>query len=388
MQISDSLALDASGLKLTRDGYLIGDAKVARAGNVQQYLGYELGMTGDDANKMFGVYRDPDAVFDRDSMLSLAGRPVTRDHPPEGVNASNWKDLAIGQVGGVIRKDGEHVVAPMAIMDAKAAKEVADGARSLSAGYTCDVQREEGVAADGTPYQFKQTGPIRFNHVAYLPNNNPRAGNTRIGDDSSARTPNRKDNTPMTKSVIIDGKQHEVTDEVAAHLAKLTADNKAQSDTLKDAVAQIDAAKTVIATAKADREAAEKAAADAKADADKAEAAKKATADVQKTAEQLIDTMEKAKKLVPALDVKGKTADAIKKEAVSQKLGDKAVEGKDAAFFDAAFTMLTADAAKGDPVADALKAGTQTVADEGDKAFNDYVAGLSKAWQTPVAKAN
>src|SRR5690606_28908750 len=182
MQINDFVPIDASGLKFTKDGYLVGDAKIARAGNVQDYLGKEIGLTGDDANKVFGVYRDPEAVFDQDSMLSLAGRPVTRDHPAGGVNATNWKDLAKGQVGGVIRRDGDHVVAPMAIMDAVAAKEVHNGARSLSAGYTAEIIADAGVSPEGVPYQFKQSGPIRFNHVAYLPDNNPRAGNTRIGD--------------------------------------------------------------------------------------------------------------------------------------------------------------------------------------------------------------
>ncbi|MDR2881451.1 MAG: DUF2213 domain-containing protein [Azoarcus sp.] len=192
MLFQDSLTLDASGLTRTRDGYLIGDARVSRAGNVQQYLGRELGLTGDDAAKVFGVFRDPDAVFDEGSMMSLAGRPVTRGHPEGAVTADNWKELAKGQVAGVIRKDGEHVVAPMAIMDAAAAAEVERGARSLSAGYTCELIADSGTAATGEAYQFRQS-KIRFNHVAYLPDNNPRAGNTRIGDD----------NTSGEKSIIL-----------------------------------------------------------------------------------------------------------------------------------------------------------------------------------------
>ncbi|MDG4870592.1 DUF2213 domain-containing protein, partial [Guyparkeria sp. 1SP6A2] len=57
--------------------------------------------------------------------------------------------------------------------------------RALSAGYTVDIERADGVAPDGTPYQYKQSGELRFNHVAYLPGNNPRAGNTRIGDQGA-----------------------------------------------------------------------------------------------------------------------------------------------------------------------------------------------------------
>lgn len=370
---------EVSGTRRTADGYLVAEARVARGDNIQLYYGHEIGEG--KPNQEFRVYRPADEVFRADSLSTYSNKPVTLGHPAIGVTPDNFRQEGVGHVGSEVIRDGEFVKVPLVVMDGNTIKAIESGTREISMGYDCELVMQPGVTADGREYDAYQKN-IRINHLAVVPAG--RAGpQCRIGD-SSARTPQQKD-TPMTKTVTIDGKQHEVADDVAAHLAKLQADNKAQADTLKDAVAQIDAAKTVIATAKADREAAEKAAADAKALADKAEADKKATADVQKTAAELIDTMEKAKKLVPAIDVKGKSASDIKKEAVAKKLGDKAVEGKDAAFFDAAFTMLTADAG-GDPVADALKAGTQTVADEGDKAFNDYKANLSKAWQTPVAK--
>lgn len=378
IEFSDAVAI--SGTRTTNDGYLVADCRVARTG-IQEYMGYELG-DGKDASKVYRIYRPEDEVFKKDALQSYAYRPITLGHPPEGVTADNWKKEAIGTVGGDVARDGDYIRVPMMIADSGAIKSIADGTRQISMGYSCSLDWTPGTAPDGTAYDAIQRD-LRMNHAAIVPAG--RAGpECRLGDASRARTSNQKDNTTMTKTVTIDGKEHQVTDEVAAHLAKLQADNKAQADTLKDAVTQIDAAKVVIAAAKTDREAAEKAAADAKALSDKAAADKKATEDVQKTAAELIDTMEKAKRLVPALDVKGKSADAIKKEAVSQKLGDKAVEGKDAAFFDAAFVMLTKDT--GDPVADALKGGPSVVADAGDKAFLDYKAELSKAWQTPVAK--
>lgn len=379
-QIEFSDAVAVSGTRMTNDGYLVADCRVARTG-IQEYMGYELG-PDKQSDKSYRIYRPEDEVFKKDALQSYAYRPITMGHPPEGVTADNWKKEAIGTVGGDVARDGDYIRVPMMIADANAIKSISDGTRQISMGYSCSLDWTPGTAPDGTAYDAIQRD-LRMNHAAIVPAG--RAGpECRLGDSSRARTSQQKD-TPMTKTVTIDGKSYEVADDAVAAIAKLQADNKAQADTLKDAVTQIDAAKEVIKTAKADREAAEKAAADAKADADKAEAAKKATADVQKTAAELIDTMEKAKKAVPDLDVKGKTSDAIKKEVVSKKLGDKAVEGKDAAFFDAAFVMLTADAGKGDPVADALKAGSTTVADE-DKAFTDYKASLSTAWQTPVAK--
>lgn len=366
MQISDSLALDASGLKLTRDGYLVGDAKVARAGNVQQYYGHEIGVVGADASKLFGVYRDPDAVFDRDSMMSLAGRPVTRDHPRDGVNADNWKNLAIGQVGGVIRKDGEHVVAPMAIMDAAAAKEVSEGARSLSAGYTCTLIADEGVAADGTPYQYKQTGPIRFNHVAYLPNNNPRAGNTRIGDQ--LRTTQQQKDAANMKTVTIDGKAFEVTDEAAAAIQKLQADTKS---TLSEAGPVLDQARALIADLKGKQEAADKAVADSKAEAEEAKKAVPSADAIAKMVSDLAAVVDAAKAIAPDLDTKGLTADAVKAAAVKAVLGEDALKDKDAAYVSAAFDLIGRNANDADPVRAAIKSGVKT-GDARTKAFDEF----------------
>lgn len=346
MQITDSLTLDASGLTLTRDGFLVGDARVSRAGNVQQYLGSELGLTGDDATKLFGVYRDPDVVFDSASMMSLAGRPVTRGHPETPVTASNWRDLAKGQMGGVIRRDGEHVVAPMAIMDAQAVAEVGKGARSLSAGYTVDVVPSVGTAADGTPYQFKQAGQLRFNHVAYLPDNNPRAGNTRIGDANRdgawgssladrSMPLNHGDRHMALKTIIVDGLPVETTDAGEAAVNKL----KGLLDTSAKALTDAQAKHTADLAAK-DAELATK-------DAEIADLKTKvldATAIDALVADRSA-VVSKAKALAPTLDTAGKSNLDIKRAV----LGD-AVKDKSDAYVDAAFDLKTADVKGQDPL--------------------------------------
>lgn len=380
MKITDSLTLDASGLSLTRDGYLVGDAKVARAGNVQAYLGSEIGLTGEDAGKTFGVYRDPDVVFDEKSMLSLAGRPVTRGHPSGGVTADNWKSLAVGQVGGVIRRDGEHVVAPMAIMDAAAAKEVASGARALSAGYTVDITADAGTAPDGTPYQFRQSGELRFNHVAYLPDNNPRAGNTRIGDgtaDDAKRgrfaplTPDGKDigmaDTPM-KTVVL-GDQ---AVQVAASDAQLAEAYKAST------AKQLSDAKTAHDAAIAAKDA-ELAARDAQIDALKAKIVDGAALDALVAARSAL--IAKAKAIAPAVLTDGKSAEEIRKAAVVAVKG-AAMADKSEAYIAAAFDLL-ADAAPADPAAKALADMAGKTVTNADDAYAARSKTLSDAWKTP-----
>ncbi|TAA11293.1 DUF2213 domain-containing protein [Pseudoxanthomonas winnipegensis] len=381
MHITDCLTLDASGLAFTRDGFLIGDAKVSRAGNVQQYLGRELGLTGDDASRVFGVYRDPATVFDEDSMRSLVGRPVTRGHPPNGVTADNWKELTVGQVGGRVVRDGEHVVAPMAIMDAAAAKEVHGGARALSAGYTCQIVEDAGTAPDGTEYQFRQAGPLRFNHVAYLPDNNPRAGNTRIGDawatptadqasTGGGRAPGGKDrgdnnppkrNTPMsdTKTVLVDGLSVVTTDAGAQAIEKLQK--------------QIADGATAHATALAAKDA-EIAKRDA--EIDKLKGQVLSDAEIDKRAAARADLVTKAKSLHDA-DYTGKSDLEIRKAVLVAKLGDAAIAGKSEAYIDARFdALLDAIPPRRDQVVAALDAARSRQTPVQDNGYSAWVAGL------------
>lgn len=370
IRVADSLTVDASGLVLTKDGYLVGDAKIARAGNVQEYYGRELGLTGDDAGKVFGVYRDPDIVFNKDSMRSLAGRPITRNHPSEEVNARNWKDLAKGSVGGTISRDGEHVVASMAIMDAAAVDELVanPGARALSAGYTVDIAKEDGTSPDGTPYQYKQTGELRFNHVAYLPDNNPRAGNTRIGDkgnpDSNQPAQTTKDEgghmADNLRKVLVDGLQVETTEagEVAINALKAkVADSADRLTAANDAHAASIAAKDSEIAAK-----------DAEIQKLKESSLTDAALDAKVAARS--DLIASAKK-VADLDYTGKSEAEIRKLAVAKKFGDAAIADKSDAYVEARFDIAVADSAK-DPVREAFKDNGRTPTNLNDaKALED-----------------
>ena len=368
MQICDALTLDASGLSLSRDGYLVGQARVSKAGNVQRYFGAELGLIGDNATKMFGVYRDPETVFDEDSMLSLAGRPVTRNHPDVLVTAANWKDLAVGHVGGKIARDGDHVVASLAIMDRAAAKEVQDGAKSLSAGYTVDVIADEGMTADGTPYQFRQVGPLRFNHVAYLPDNNPRAGDTRFSDgapwgfgsNSRPEGHSRKQHGDAemadTLNVVIGDKAIPLApahaQDLKDHLQSL---NKALADAQAahdKALGAKDAEITKLTTER-----------------DEAKAAIVTGDALDALAAKRTAVLDAAKRVAPNLDPKGLSDAALRRAAVTAAKGEDAVKDRSDDYVEALFDGLAADA-KVDPVRDSFGTPRQTAANDGwDAAF-------------------
>lgn len=375
MEFRDSLTLDAAGLKLTKDGFLVGEARVSRAGNVQVYYGSELGLTGDAAGKPFGVFRDPDVVFENDSMASLAGRPVTRGHPSAGVDAKNWRDLAKGQMGGTVRRDGEHVVASMAIMDAEAVKEIEAGARSLSAGYTVSLVADEGVAEDGTPFSFRQAGPLRFNHVAYLPDNNPRAGNTRFGDAAAPwgaspihdHQPNKEPSMADLTTVVVGDSAVQIA---ASDAAKLDAFKATVKQSLTDA-------ETKHATALAAKDA-ELAKRDATIDDLKTKVV--TDADLDKRVQARADLISLASVIAKDVKTVGLSDADIRKNVVIAKRGD-AVKDKSAAYFDAAFDILAEDAAKtADPVARALADGkpANLTNDNGQAAYEQR---LSTAWK-------
>lgn len=377
MALSDKATI--SGTRKTADGYLVTEARVARGGNIQDYYGSEIGHA--DASRVFKVYRPENEIFKRDALASFAHKPVTMGHPANGVSPETWRKDAVGSIGSEVVRDGEFVRVPMVIMDAQAIADIESGVREISMGYDCELVMEAGTTKDGRAYDAYQRGH-RMNHAAIVEVG--RAGpQCRIGDQS--RTPHQQQkDTPAMKTVTIDGKATEVTDEVAAHIAKLTADADTAKKVATDSVDVLDQAKTLLADLKSQKADADKAVADAKAEAKAAKDAVNADA-IHAAAAELATVIDSAKVIAPDLDVKGKTVAAIKKDAVAKKLGDERVKDKSEDAIGAMFDLLSVAAADADPVARAIQSAVKT-GDAGDKAFNDYRAGLSTAWQTPVAK--
>lgn len=370
MALSDKAII--GGTRKTADGYLVTEARVARGGNIQDYYGSEIGHA--DTSRVFKVYRPENEIFKRDALASFAHKPVTMGHPANGVSPETWRKDAVGSIGSEVVRDGEFVRVPMVIMDAQAIADIESGVREISMGYDCELVMEAGTTKDGRAYDAYQRGH-RMNHAAIVEVG--RAGpQCRIGDQS--RTPKQQKDTPAMKTVTHDGKSYEVADDVAAVITKLQADAKGTLDTLKDGLAVFDDAKAMLADMKAKQEANDKALADAKAEA---EAAKKAvpTADqLHAMAAELSVVVDAAKRIAPDLDVKGKTADAIKFAAVTHVVGDDAVKGKSADYIAATFDHLmnTNDA---DPVAKALA--SNITGDASAKAYKAYDDHLANAWK-------
>lgn len=351
--------------RITSDGYLVADVKAARTG-IQLYTGAELGRPDLDIVR---VYRPEAEVFHKDSLASYAHKPAVNGHPDEPVTADNWKQVATGQLGGDVVRDGDHVRVPLVLMDAQAIADYNNGRRELSMGYTCDVEFERGTTDTGEEYDAVQR-KIRINHISQ--EQHGRAGTARIGDSWGAApiNDNAKGVTPKTtkeglmttKTVVLGDKAVQVLAEDAAEVerfkdaaAKALADTEskhAQTLAAKDAEleklqAQLDDAKSKILS----------------------------DADIDAKAAARAELIATAKKIAPTAELAGLSDADIRKTVVATRLGDAAIADKSDAYIDARFDILAEDTAPTDPVKDALLKNTNDSADDGHSA---YVARLTR----------
>lgn len=391
LQLNDTFVLDA--VRKTPGGHLAADARVARTG-IQKYRGRELGRPD---LEWVRVYRPPAEVFHADAMHSMAHRPVTLKHPPEMVDARNWKKYAVGHTGDEVVRDGDFVRVPMVVMDHAAVKAYEeDGIDQLSMGYSCDLKWRPGVTDTGEEYDAVQTA-IKANHLAIVPV--ARGGSRlRIGDDR-----NKGD---RTMNVLIDGVPIEFADELAAkhvqaHITKLhgaAADlqgklDKAEADKeeaeeektrgAKDAKAALDAKDGELAVLKKQLEDA------------------KALSSPEAITKAALKTSELIKQASPLLDstfvFDGKSDADIRRAAVTKHVGDAAAKEMNDDAIAGAFRMLVSTVKPGSNgvkrMADSLSMslplneGGKTPQQVRDEAYSSHVKQLSEAWRLPSAAA-
>lgn len=341
MIFTDSVPV--SGVRRTADGYLVAEAYVARTG-IQDYLGAEI-----DPNNEHGlrdlpivrVYRPESSVFHKDAMNSYAYRPMTNDHPGgDGVNSKNWKDVAVGNTGGEVIRDGQRVKVPLVLMDAKAISDFEAGKRQLSMGYGAEIIFQDGVTPEGEPFHVS-LGPMSMNHLSLV--YSARAGEEfRIGDSKQPTPTGGHDMADALRKLLVDGISIDVTEQGAQAIEKLA---KQINDAATATKVLTDAHSAALAVKDADL---------SKLQAELDDAKTKILSDAQIDArvKERADLIGTAKTIADG-DYAGKTVAEIRKAAVHAKLGDAAITGKDDAYIAVRFDILAEDAAKNtgtDPV--------------------------------------
>lgn len=174
----------------TPEGYLVcHTVPICRTG-AQEYLPRELGI--DSNQPIVTVFRTPDEVFKPSAVASFEGKPLTDDHPPVGIDSSNYSTYVKGVVQNVRRGSGaddDKLVCDIVIYDSALAAKVEAGKREISCGYDCKYIAND----DGTYHQADIIG----NHVAIVTNG-------RAGHDVSIKDSKPKGGKSMSrkKSVL------------------------------------------------------------------------------------------------------------------------------------------------------------------------------------------
>lgn len=142
--------------EVTPSGWLRVKGAIARTGNM---------IYRTTEGKQFYQYVPPDTLFADDHLATIAGSPVTLDHPEDAVTPANSKQYTVGSVGDRVfaNIDKGLLEVVFTIYDSAAIKAVTqDGMNQLSMGYWAELI--EDTESPNTYIQTKRT----TNHIALV----------------------------------------------------------------------------------------------------------------------------------------------------------------------------------------------------------------------------
>lgn len=179
----------------TAEGYLLCEATIAKPG-VLRYLRAD----GTVVRELV----PPEELHKADSLATLGRKPVTLEHPAEGmVTTDNVGDLAVGDIDGdvTIANDG-YVKIKMAVRRQDALDAIAAGTHEMSPGYTCRIDATPGKHPIYGEYDAIQR-ERRYNHSAIV--KRARGGETiRLRADSAVAVDTMKPQAaPATRPVTL-----------------------------------------------------------------------------------------------------------------------------------------------------------------------------------------
>lgn len=151
--------------------YRVDRNPISRVG-VFPYLGRSIGVTGEDADKVFQVYRPAEELGSADAIESFRTVPVISDHTMLGAVDLGLTPAARKGVGGTTGDNVEFDAASgilysnIKIFDEGLAGEINAGKKELSCGYRCAYDFTPGEF-NGQKYDVVQRR-MRGNHVAVV----------------------------------------------------------------------------------------------------------------------------------------------------------------------------------------------------------------------------
>ena len=376
----DAINYETNPAEKTAEGFLVARAPVTSIG-VFSYRNPD----GSERREL----RLPEEVFNADSLASLRLKPLTLLHPEEAVTPENIEALQVGSIGTDVTTDSYRVYVSLAATKKDGIDAVEKGtARSLSCGYSCDIEWTSGTWM-GMKYDCIQRN-IRYNHVALVPV--PRAGDGNSIRMDSAGTPKLPD---MNKYEVNNNKNEDKMDKI--HLDG--ADYQAEPQVIAAYNKAVDRADGL-------EKELEKLRNDSKAEAEKLTAKISATEGERDSFKERLDKAEAELAAKAHLDILGKAAAAgvevkadmadadIKKAVIGKVFPSAKLDGKDEAYIDARFdcacetiAMQKEAGSRGDaadiPPQNKQPISNQARLDEAQKRYNDR---MDNAWKDSFNK--
>jgi len=350
MQIKDVRNRFSTRRKFTDEGFLVVGAAVARVG-VQDYSSEsfdynELPNNLKGSNRPIKLFRPEQEVFAKDTLNSIANKPVTDDHPASFVDASNVRHLQVGFSKDSVKTEGDFVRADLVIQDKETIERIMDGKKEISLGYHTDIKWKAGDDPRYGQYDGIQTN-IKTNHIAIVQSG--RAGHNVKLDDS-------KKETAMVKRML-DGLTVEFNDQAAEAYDKKADEVEGLQKQLADEKDDCNKKKALV-----DELEGKLAAKDAEIEA------LKDPKHLQDSINARVSLVERAKSLCDIDDVEALSDLELKKATIAKCLGDKIdLENKADDFVNGVFAVL-------EPKSESKKLGDELTKMEDTEDKNDVDA--------------
>ncbi len=143
------------------NGYLVIKCIFARTG-IQERYGFEIN-SDFEQDKLYKEHRSPEEVFKSEVLEGFKNIVITNDHPKETLTIKNTKFYAVGFVSSTVKiVDNSYLECEITIFDDLTIKDIQNGKKELSAGYTYQLE-----LVQHSNYDYIQKN-IKPNHIAVV----------------------------------------------------------------------------------------------------------------------------------------------------------------------------------------------------------------------------
>jgi hypothetical protein len=372
---------------VTDEGYLKVRARIARTG-IQSYTDASGGIRLE--------YRPETEVASQEALDSFREKCLTREHPPELLNAENTKTYAVGFTSADVSYSDGFVESTLTVTDKATIDEIIKGdVREVSCGYKVDYVDQPGITPDGQHYDGYQKN-IRGNHVAIVKRarGGPQVRLLLDSADAAVTDLLLSQGDIMSANIVFDGVSFEADPALAAAIVAEREDAKASYADMKR---KYDEMMSKASKMKEEMDAMEKEmkgkmdAAEGRADALEQELSETRTeleaakqVNVDSLVEERLALVNKARTSLDAeFDFVGKSSREIMEAAIKAVRGDSDLSERSDDYVQAMFDTLS-EVARKDSSTEDLRKAVASIASP-IAAPSSYLERLQNGWKTPLS---